>query len=85
MKISTKRVRLTPLEDVKHSYWFIMKDYKEGLNYQVSEELFKKHSKVLAELLGIKLPSLPEKRDAYSYLSHIYSLLTQLHAKLGKV
>lgn len=72
-----KEIEQTPLEDIKTSYWFILEDFKEGLNYGVDKELVNKHLLILSEILKKDLPNVKESIDSEKYLHLIYPFLEE--------
>lgn len=77
MTLTYKEVKSSPLEQAKHNYWFICKDLEEGLNYQVSSEVYNQSMKGIGSSKKIDDS---ETVDSQTFAEDFYSEWT----KLGK-
>lgn len=65
-----REIEQTPRESVETTYRLILMDYREGLNYPVSRDLYNKHIKILG---GSEVVS--KSVSAKKYLNDICKLL----------
>jgi hypothetical protein len=80
--IKYKEVKLTPVGEAHHFYWWCCEELRDGLNYGVGEELAHKHISALvehAESMGLVLNEpAPKSYDLLGVANAMWKLIGAL-------
>ncbi len=78
---SSVEIPQTPLEEAFTMYKFINNDLREGLNYDVSEELINRNLEAIENILKEPLDKVDNGLSAKEYVEMLYPLLLKVQAE----
>lgn len=78
---SSVEIPQTPIEKAFTMYKFINNDLREGLNYDVSEELINRNLEAIGDILKEPLEKVENVLSAEKYVKMLYPLLRKVQAE----